>query len=291
VTRAARIDFFLRFAVATLITLLLAPVLGWLFPQVKFHRIMTRTFQVMFLVALVWPSPPRVWLGKLRELGARGPSRLPRFFSGFALAALLFGLLLLVSWALGGRDWRTTPFPKSIASHLFKACLVGMLVSFVEEVLFRGYLRRNMSGFVSAFLYAIVHYFRPLNGSAPAGRDFDPWLGFTRYWELLQGFTVLRNITLGVLSLFLIGMALNKLAERTGTLWMAIGVHAGLIFTVELYRRWFYDNPSGEWSGSNAWIFGGGRLHDGLLGCGMAALLWLIAAKAPLPRLLLKEGT
>ena len=290
-TRAARIDFFVRFGAAVLITLLLAPVVGWLFPHEKFHRILTRTFQAVFLVALIWPNPPRVWVGKLRELGVRGPGRLPRFFSGFALAALLFGLLLLVSWALGGRVWRSSPFPKSLASQILKACLIGVLVSLVEEVLFRGYLRRKMSGISSALIYALVHFLRPLNGSAPASRDFDPWLGFTRFGELLQGFTVLRNITLGVLSLFLIGMALNKLVERTGTLWAAVGVHAGLIFTVELYRRWFYDNPSVEWSGSNAWIFGGGRMHDGLLGCGMAALLWIIAAKAPLPRLLSKAGT
>ena len=291
-TRADRIDLLVRFGIATLLALFLAPVVGWLSDE-KFHRILTRTFQATFLLVLVWPNPPWVWLGKVREMGARGPGRLSRFFSGFLLAAALFGLLLAVSWALGGRTWRTDPLPnKPFASHLFGAGVAALVASLAEEILFRGYLRRKLSGLLSALLYAVAHYFRPLNGSAPAGPEFDPWLGFTRYGEMLQGFTELRNITLGVLSLFLIAMALNRMAQRTGTLWMGIGVHSGMIFTVELYRRWFYDWPAGEeWPGSNMWIFGGGRLHDGLLGCGVAALLWLIAAKAPLPRRLSKAAT
>ena len=188
-------------------------------------------------------------------------------------------LLLLVSWALGGRVKFPGEFPKPFPKHLLKAVVAATGASLLEEILFRGYLRVKLTGALSAFLYAIVHFFRPVAGSDPSWSGYHPFEGFQRFPIMIESFRDPRLLTLGVLSLFLIGMALNRLAERTGTLWAGIGLHSGLVFTVELYRRWLWDRPQGS-----PWIYGGGRLHDGVLGCLMAGALLLLVNRLPLPR-------
>lgn len=273
-----RTDFLVRLAIAMLAAILLSPVVGLLGPDTPFHRIMTRTFQVVLLIVLVWPNPPRTWKRNVVALGLRPPHRFKRYASGFLLAAALLLVLLAASGLMGGRTMRETPYPKSLPSHLLKACFTATIVPIVEEVLFRGYMLRRIGGVASALLYALVHFFRPVAGSAPMG-EFDPLLGFKRFPELLQSYGEPRLVTLGVFSLFLIGLALNRVTRRTGTLWAAVGIHAGLIFSVEIYRHWVQEITRGD-----PWIFGGSRLHDGVLGCLMAAALLALVSRLPLPR-------
>jgi hypothetical protein len=139
-------------------------------------------------------------------------------------------------------------------------------------------LKDAIGGVASAALYSGAHYFRPLSGTAPAGPEYDPFLVLERASSMLEAWTVPRNATLGFFSLFLLGLALNRLRDRTGTLYLGIGVHAGLVFAVEAYRRILH--PVTE---KSAWIFGGPRLHDGMLGTLAIALLCLAVARLPLP--------
>ena len=66
-THAARLDFLARFLAASLLTLFLAPVFGWLAPDEKFHRIMTRTFQIVFLLVAL-RKPDTVAIVRMRPL-------------------------------------------------------------------------------------------------------------------------------------------------------------------------------------------------------------------------------
>jgi membrane protease YdiL (CAAX protease family) len=141
-----------------------------------------------------------------------------------------------------------------------------------------------MGGPVSALLYAVVHYFRPLRGSAPAGPGFDPLLGFKRFPELLESWTDPHNVTMGVVSLFMVGIALNRMRERTGSLYVCIGIHGGLVFGLNFYRRFFEASPEGS-----LWIYGGGRLHDGVIGIGALAVLLWASYKAPIPERLTRR--
>jgi membrane protease YdiL (CAAX protease family) len=210
-------------------------------------------------------------------MGFRGPHRLPRVAWGAAIGFLLLALLLLLSWALGGRELRGSPHSVPAALHVGRALFAAAAVSLFEEILCRGYLKDAIGGTLGALLYAGAHYLRPPQGSAPAA-GYDPLLGVTRLPELLSGWTEPRPILLGFTGLFLLGLALNRLRERTGTLYAGMGLHAALVFGVELYRRVFHVEPAGD-----PWVFGGNRLHDGFLGLlGMAAVL-VVSHRAPLP--------
>ncbi len=276
----AQRDLVVRLGAAVVATLLLAPVAGLLLDTVPFHRILTRLFLGTLVVAfVVRRGHPRTWPDKLRALGLSGPERGRRFALGLLVSALLTAALLALSWASGSRGAAVGDLPP-LGVHLLKAALAALVVSFLEEILCRGYFLDVIGGWGSALVYAAAHYLRPMHGSAPAAGDaYDPLLGVKRLPELFGSFLDVRHATLGLLSLFVFGLTLNRLRERTGTLYLGIGLHAGLVFVLALYPRFLTSFPGPR----AAWIHGGGRLHDGLLGTLMLGLLLLAAYRLPLP--------
>jgi membrane protease YdiL (CAAX protease family) len=284
VSRAQR-GLLLRGGAAVTATLALAPLLGALLDTVPFHRIMTRTFLVALVIALaVRRGPPRTWPAKLRAMGLRGPERGRRFALGCFVSLVLVAVLLVVSWAVDGRA-AAEPHRVALLPHLAKACATALVVAWLEEILCRGYLLDVLGGAASALLYAAAHFMRPAAGSAPAA-GYDPLLGIKRLPELFQAWGNAQNATLGLVSLFLFGLALNRLRERTGTLYLGIGLHAGLVLALALYVRILTGDPVG-----NPWFFGGARLHDGVLGTGMLGALLVAAYLAPLPERLRAAGS
>lgn len=267
--------FLVRLGAAVFATLIAAPVAGALLAGVPFHRVMSRTFMVCVALAfLPGAGPPRGWPGKMRGLGLSGPDRAKRFAAGFAVSVLLLAVLLTISYLTGGR--RAAPSCGSEwPRHLAGALATGLIVSLIEEIACRGYLLTRLGGAASALLYAIVHYVRPLRGSAPAG-DYDPLLAVRRLPEMFGAFGDLRNVTLGIGALFLFGLALNLMRRRTGTLYLGIGVHAGLVAGIDLSRRFLDPMAAGS-----PWIHGGPRLYDGLFGAAGLLLLWLAARRLP----------
>ena len=282
----AQRDLAVRLGAAVVATLVLAPIVGAVLHGVPFHRVMTRVFLgTLVLAFVVRRGHPRTWPGRLRAMGLSGPDRGRRFLLGIVASVLLTALLLAVSWALGGRTGGVAE-PPPLGLHVLKAALAAIVVSFLEEILCRGYFLDVIGGSLSAVVYAAAHYIRPLHGSVPAD-GFDPLLGVKRLPELLGSFHDGRNVTLGLLSLFVFGLALNRLRKRTGTLYVGIGLHAGLVFVLALYPRFLTSHPGA----GAAWIHGGGRLHDGVLGVLMLGLLLLAAYRLPLPGFLIRRNT
>jgi membrane protease YdiL (CAAX protease family) len=277
--RASARDFWLRVVCAVAATLVLAPVAGVLLPEIRFHRVMTRVLLGSLIVALlVRRRPVREWPAALQSMGLRGPDRGARLLAGVAVALALLALLIGVTWALGGLERPTAPHPRSILFHVGGALLTAIVVAFFEEVLCRGYMKDALGSVVSAFAFAAVHFFRPLHGSAPAGDGgYEPLLAVRRLPDIVESWTDPRLATLGLLSLFFLGLGLNRLRERTGSLYIGIGFHAGLVLGLKVYGR-FLAVPAE----TNPWLFGGPRLHDGVLGTLMLALFLAAAWFLPL---------
>lgn len=277
-------DLSKRFLGAFLATLLLAPLFGLLLPQTPFHRVTTRVFLVALIVAfVVRRGHPSAWPARLAALGLCPPHRARRFALGAATGIALLSLLLLVSWLLGGREPLSGPYRIPFLRHILGSIVAGVAVGFVEEILCRGYLKEVLGGAASAAVYSGVHFLRPQVTSDPAPAAYDPLLVFRRFGDLTGGWRDPQSATLGFLSLFLFGLALNRLRERTGSLYLGIGLHAGLVFALDFYRRFLSSVAvgAGPWA---PWIFGGPRLHDGLLGTALMAVLLVAAHKLPSPR-------
>ncbi|MFQ5719999.1 MAG: lysostaphin resistance A-like protein [Acidobacteriota bacterium] len=257
---------------AFLATLVLVPAVAYLLPETAFHRLMTRTFWVCVIVALlVGRGRIRTWPAGLRRLGLRGPRPVRRMLLGAAASILLLAAVLGFSWLTGGRriiDGLVLGWPP----RFFKAILIGGGVGVVEELVWRGYLRGRMGATGSSLAYAAMHYFRPLKGSAPVGGSYDPLLAIRRFPEMLQSWEQPHAVLLGMTTLFLFGLALCHLRQRTGSLYPGIGAHAGFVFAIELYRDFIYPQAVGS-----EWIFGGTRLHDGLVGMlAMVVFAWAV---------------
>jgi len=276
---------YIKLVLAFELTFVIAPVVAWLMPTTRWHRVATRTFLILLVLLFIGSAGhPRTWTDKLRAMGLRGPRRLLRLAAGFAAALLLFGGLLGFSWIVGARGPSSMIQKHEFMTHLGLAMLTGFLVSMVEEPLCRGFLKDTVGGPASAFLYSIAHLFRPMHKTQPAD-GYEPLLVFDRFPDMLEGWTVTRQWTWGVLSLFLLGLALNRLRERTGTIYMGIGLHMGLVFGMKFYTRFVSHHPNGS-----EMIWGWNRLHDGLVGTVFMGLLLLATYKLPMPAKLL-DGT
>jgi membrane protease YdiL (CAAX protease family) len=274
----SRRELVIRLLVAFLLTLALVPVVALLLPQTAFHRLVTRTLLICILgVLLLGRSHPRTWGTALRKMGLRGPAGLRDLAYGSVASLVVFAVVLGLSWAGGGRQAAQGQVDWPLA--IMEALLAGLGVAILEETVWRGYLRGVLGAALSSFLYAAVHYFRPLDGSPPAPGPYDPLMAVRRLPEMFQSFTEPRHLTLGMLSLFIFGMLLCRLRRRAGTLWLSIGVHAGFVFCIALYRGLLQDVAVGS-----PWIYGGTRIYDGALGLAAVTLLWWAAWRVPVTR-------
>jgi len=269
-------DFTLRTGAAFVVALVVSPMIGPLWPATSFHRVMTRTFQAAMVIALlVHREAPRTWPSKFRAMGFRGPDRLRRVLLGAGTGLFAMTLLLVVSWLLGGRS-AAPPHRLAFLGHLSQAIATAVVVGCFEEIFFRGYLKDAIRGFPSAALYSIVHFLTPISKTAPAGSGYDPLLALKRLPEL-NAWTDRRQALLGIPCLLIFGLALNRLRDRTGTLYLGMGVHAGVVFVLAFYGRFLDVNST------NPWIFGGVFARDGLLPLLALLLLLLASYRAPLP--------
>ena len=160
-----------------------------------------------------------------------------------------------------------------ILGIIITALLSGIIVGFLEEVVFRGVIFRTfycvcsplIAAFISSLFFACVHFKKiPEQVWAP---DSDVTLGSGFY----VGFWTLISITqtfdpLHFVGLFFVGLVLTLLFMRTRSLWSCVGMHAGWVSLLAVVRRLY--RPGG--TDSKFW-WGSERIIDG----GMATLLLL----------------
>lgn len=184
-------------------------------------------------ILLLWPTARWLAIPGVRELGlVPNPRRWRDLAFGFAASFLMMTLLAIVLLQLDVYRLRSSTQWVPLA----RVALSAVVVSLLEEGLFRGALlglaMRTLSWrpallAVSA-LYSILHFLKPQQ-ELPDGHTINLFSGFVMIpgafaqfqepWLVLGGFT----------TLFLIGWILGWSRLRTGSLWMAIGLHAGWI--------------------------------------------------------------
>src|SRR5581483_10714672 len=248
---------------------LLAPWLYWLTQAIApgshlagspFHRFVNRSLLGLALIG-IWPLLRSLGARSWREVGLVNPAgEWRRVASGFALG---FGSL---SAAELGRK-------------LLGAAGTAVIVSVLEEILFRGAifggLRRiwdwRFALLLSSAIYAIVHFMESARLSGPV-----TWTsGLELLPRMLRGFADWQTVIPGFFNLTLAGSLLALAYQRTGNLYLSMGLHAGWIFWLKSYGMVTSTVP-----GAHSWFFGTDKLIDGWL-----ALLVLAFALAVLVRL------
>jgi len=130
--------------------------------------------------------------------------------AGFGIGALAMGVVLLVSMATHAvrlERWNPHGLGPALMAGILASNLVFFLgVGFTEELLFRGYIPRNL------------------------GEKAPLWLALVISSVLFGIFHGLQASPLELVEIMLGGLMLGLLRVATGTLWLAIGFHAAWDF-------------------------------------------------------------
>jgi len=163
---------------------------------------------------------------------------------GFVISSGIFGIMALLIHLLDWRVWDHTVPIGEISNLVIKSLQPAIAVSLLEEVLFRGFL---MTVFLRAFrpffaivaislLFTSVHFLQPPPDTTIAN-PYALSAGFEMLKLIGQRFLEPQLIAFSFCSLFLIGLILATARERTDSLWLPVGIHAGWIFAAKLYLK------------------------------------------------------
>ena len=251
-----------------------------------FRRVHDRTVLVIAALAL-WPLLRGLEIRSWREVGfVRTAAWWQPVLWGVVLGLVSFaavGALLLV---LGTR--RLDPHYAAVTKYLLKFALTGVVVALIEETLFRGgllgALRRGSSDrlaiVVTSALYSVVHFLKPTEVDVPAAAV--NWLsGFWYSGQILAWAFRSPGDVIGFVTLFFAGSILAVARVRTGALYLAIGLHAGWVFTQKTFSFMTESTKYRPW-------WGGGELVNNVLVWPLLIVLlwvviWLSRTKLPSP--------
>lgn len=184
---------------------------------------------------------------------------------GFVLAA---GTLLLLGWGLIQAGTFIYATKIQLAKILKAAIIPAVLVSLIEETLFRGvflgmFLRtlRPVTAIVGlSLLFAFLHFLEPPSGvTAPDPRSATA--GLWLFGQILGHFADPQPLLAEFATLVAVGLVLAYARWRTASLWLSIGLHSGWIFGIFLFNGFTRPVPDLD-RFTRFWI--GGTLREGL---------------------------
>lgn len=232
------------FVGVVLLGALLAPPLYWagnaladrgvaaFLGEVPFQRYFNRAVLIAAVV-LLWPVIRWLRIGGKRDLGLE-PDALwrRRLLVGFAIGGGVVAAMALLYVPLGFYRWKTNGLPWE---KLPSVALSAVVVAFLEEALFRGGMfglfRRTLKPYAALFwvtaIFAIVHFLKP--------EDIEVtrvgWAsGFALLPQVFHAFAEPMALLAGFTTLFVLGWVLGYATLRSRSLWMGIGLHAGVVF-------------------------------------------------------------
>jgi hypothetical protein len=239
-----------------------------------FHRFLDRAFLGGAVLGL-WPLLRSCQMPHWRDLGLKAGGRtLSNIARGFLLGFGSLASVALLAIVLGGRSFNTAHSSAQVLGHVGSAALAAIIVSILEEIVFRGtlfgILRKALSWpkalVVSSAVYALAHFIRSTGSPDPVD-----WLSGLAL--LPKMFHSGMPFVPAVLTLFTAGAILALAYQRTGALFFSMGLHAGWIFWLKSYGFFTLTAP-----GANPFLWGTDKLIDGwlalpILGC----VLWVVA--------------
>ncbi len=241
------------------------------------HKIIGRGGLLIALLGF-WPFLKLMDLADKESLGYRLPA--PRFrrkmLRGFLVGMVV---LLVLSVALLGLDIRIPREQDAglwFIKPLYQGLLGGLAVGLVEETFFRGAfftaIRRQGGSLVAALIlpslvFSALHFLKPqsIPPGTPIGLD-------SCMASLGGGFVHLFHSEHldSLAALFMVGLFLALVRQRSGDLAWCIGLHAGWVLVIKLTHAYSQVNPKSGY----VYLAGG---YDGMIGWLAAGWLGLLS--------------
>ncbi len=257
----------LIFLVAPLLAALVAP---WIYQGLQsfaadgsvldapFYRVTSRIVLVM-VALLLYPAYKLSGIRNKAACGLTGSSnrfKLVQTGLGLGIGSMLMVYLLGV--VLGVFVWDTHGKTVSyLIRKTLQALAGGLVVGIFEEILFRGFIHaalRKSFGVVAAvisgsFFFSIVHFMRPVDPEV-----INQWYsGFLLFQNLFAraGDTFFQEAS----TLFCMGLVLSVLCHWMKSIYVAIGLHAGWVWVMMLFRLFTDNQKNLVWLyGTSEWI-------------------------------------
>jgi membrane protease YdiL (CAAX protease family) len=251
--------------------------LDWLAGK-KLHRYFNRLVMI-FAILGIFPLGRILGYRTRESLGLGGTHRRGRAWVGFLASALCLGLLAAGIGLAGVTELDPKLDAGGVAKVFLGATLVALLVAFVEEIFFRGFLydiaRKDMGTMAGAilisFFYSLVHFIKSPGGYHIDQVRWDSVFGLMP--KYFSGVQHLDSFLFGFLNLFVVGWMLAWAYERTGSLYLSIGLHAGWVWALKM------NGGLTEWSTRRAadlqWLLGyGGDMVSSSLALVILLMQW-----------------
>jgi membrane protease YdiL (CAAX protease family) len=253
----------------------LACLLGYFLIQLlgdrfTLSKVISKT-TLFFLVLSIFPT--MAWLKISRsDLGiASGKKLLKQIPQGFALGLLTLLPVLLAEYLLGIHSLDQTKHWTGllIAQKMGLILLLSLLISFIEEPLFRGLLITSlgrkmplyMAVVVSALYYASLHFLR--SHSQIPSEQAALTSGFTLLYEAFGNLFNSSNFS-DWLALLMVGILLGIVRTRSSeNLGLCVGCHSAWVWQIKMSKTLFSTHHNSEYG----FLVG---YYDGMIG-------WLVA--------------
>lgn len=214
---------------------------GLLSERYSFSKIFNRTFMISGIL-LFFACHRLLGIRTAADLGlTRSPYTTRDVAIGWLLAA---GSMAALAAVMTLYEVFTPFFRLSLAESVRRcasAFAAGAFAGLLEEVFFRGILFKGLleQGRMRAYLganlfYSALHFVKP-SDAAPLD-SLDPFAGFRHLASTFAPFLEPLPLLPGIFGLFLIGCVLSFAFHRTGSLYLAIGLHAGWVFGLKTLR-------------------------------------------------------
>jgi len=231
-----------------------------------FHRFVTRSIMI-FAVLGMWPLLKMNNMDSLGAIGLNRPDGIWRRFAfGLGLGIGSFAVLAIIGVFVSPMEWSIGYSFAEWMGHLKNAGLAAILVSLIEEFLFRGVLfgaiRRSLNwrwaAVFTSLIFSAVHF---LNAKPPNPENMNPLMGLITMSNMIHGPTGDPQWAARFVNLFLAGLVLAGSYQKTGSLYLSMAIHGGWILGGKTVG--FITKHPGDITPIQAALFGRKELLEG----------------------------
>ena len=214
--------------------------------ELDFERVASRSVLIVAIILFI-ALYRKLGFESWRDIGYSSDKK--QFFKDLA-KGIGFGILIMSPVIVGllitqnrviDMGWEVSPL--NILKLVITALIAGLIIAVLEETLFRGAMlgaiKKHSSAIfavvVTSLFYALVHFIQP---DIELDSETLNWTsGFVMLKNALSGLANIPLIIDSLIALFLAGALLAIVRIRTNRIALCIGIHAGWVITIKIFKR------------------------------------------------------